>query len=112
MRHAVSPSAKSSTSIVSRKSSGEVMPEPNNKVLARMLERLFAGLSSGPNLNCRPHSSRQRIDLTHLEKLQDLEPAQILLELLGKERSVKLAAKVPQPKHVLKNSGKNHSSPG
>ena len=36
------------------------MAEANNKILTHMLERLFAGMLSGPNLNCRPHSSRQR----------------------------------------------------
>jgi hypothetical protein len=87
------------------------MAEANNKILARMLERLFAGLLNGPNLNCRPHSSRQRVDLTHLENLRDLEPAQILWELLGKQRSVMLAAKVPQPKRVHKNPGKKHFDP-
>jgi hypothetical protein len=74
------------------------MAQANNKVLARMLERLFAGLMSGPNLNCRPHSSRQRIDLTQLEKLGGLLAVEILGELLGPERSVKVAAKVPPPK--------------
>jgi len=82
------------------------MAAAQNMILARMLERLFAGLLSGPNLNCRPHSSRQRIDLMQLEKLHDLGPAQILLELLGAQRSVKVIAKVPQPKRVRKNSEK------
>jgi hypothetical protein len=80
------------------------MAEPDNKILVRMLERLFAGLLSGPNLNCRPHSSRQRVDLTQLEKLSDLGPAQVLWELLGSRRSVKVAAKVPLPKRLRKNS--------
>src|SRR6516162_5723555 len=61
----------------------KTMAEANNKILTHMLERLFAGMLSGPNLNCRPHSSRQRADLTHLEKLRDLEPARILWQLLG-----------------------------
>jgi hypothetical protein len=87
------------------------MAEANNKILARMLERLFAGLMSGPNLNCRPHSSRQRVDLTNLEKLRDHEPAHILRELLGPQRSVKIAAKVPKPKRVHKNSGKKRLDP-
>jgi hypothetical protein len=80
------------------------MAEVHNKILARMLDRLFAGLTSGPNLNCRPHSSRQRVDLIHLEKLRDLAPAHILWELLGPHRTVKVAAKVPKPTRVRKNS--------
>jgi hypothetical protein len=87
------------------------MAEANNKILTHMLERLFAGMLSGPNLNCRPHSSRQRADLTHLEKLRDLEPARILWQLLGPDRSVKVAAKVPQPKRYRQNSEKKRHEP-
>ena len=38
-------------------------------VLSTMLDRLLAGLMAGPNMNCRPHASRQRVDLTQLAKL-------------------------------------------
>ena len=43
---------------------------PRGAVFDAVLERLFAGLMGGPNLNCRPHSSRQRLDLTQLAKLE------------------------------------------
>ena len=74
------------------------MGEANNKILARMLERLFAGLVNGPNLNCRPHSSRQRIDFTQLAKLRDLTPDEALRLLLDKKAEVKLTGRVPTPK--------------
>ncbi|HLN28430.1 MAG TPA: AAA domain-containing protein [Gemmataceae bacterium] len=74
------------------------MGEANNKILARMLERLFAGLVNGPNLNCRPHSSRQRIDFTQLVKLCDLTPDEALRLLLDKKAEVKLTGRVPTPK--------------
>src|SRR5439155_18518720 len=45
-----------------------------NKVLAKMLDRLFAGLMNGPGMNCRPHASRQRADLTQLSRLNDVTP--------------------------------------
>jgi hypothetical protein len=35
------------------------------------------------------------LDLVHLSKLQDLAPSDVLLALLGKEGSAKLAARVP-----------------
>jgi len=37
------------------------MNKPGNKILARMLDRLFAAIVSGPSLNCRPHASRHTI---------------------------------------------------
>ena len=43
-----------------------------NRILARMLDRLFASLVNGPSLNARPHASRQRVDLTHVARLGDL----------------------------------------
>ena len=66
------------------------MSEPTskpNKVLAKMLDRLFAGLMSGAGMNCRPHASRQRVDLTQLARLKDGAPEEILRQLLGPERS-------------------------
>ncbi len=42
-------------------------------VLSTMLDRLLAGLMSGPNMNCRPHASRQRVDLAQLAKLGDVD---------------------------------------
>lgn len=37
---------------------------PANRILEKMLDRLYASLIGGPSLNCRPHSSRQRVDVT------------------------------------------------
>src|SRR5271156_988591 len=74
-----------------------------NRILKKLLDRLFASLVNGPNLNCRPHSSRQRIDLVQLAKLRDKTPEQILRALLGEERSVKIAARVPVPTGRLTN---------
>ncbi len=64
--------------------------EASNKILQRLLERLHASLASGPLLQCRPHSSRQRIDLTQFAALPEGSPEQILSALLGDERSVRL----------------------
>src|SRR5262245_16818850 len=36
-----------------------VMIEPNNPILTKMLDRLFAAMLNGPSMNCRPHASRQ-----------------------------------------------------
>ena len=74
------------------------MPEANNKVLGKMLERLFASMVNGPSLNCRPHSSRQRVDVATLSRFRDLSPEEALRKLLSDEREVKLTGKVPQPK--------------
>lgn len=73
---------------------------PPNGVLARMLERLFAAITSGPSLNCRPHASRQRLDLTQLSKLGDIAPGQALASLLGEGGEAKLTARVPPAKTV------------
>ena len=43
-----------------------------------MLERLRSGLLDGPGMNCRPHHSRQRIDLVQLEKLTGASAAKIV----------------------------------
>src|SRR4051812_46212541 len=69
-----------------------------NRVLEKMLDRLFAGLLNGPGLNCRPHASRQRIDLTALAKLEDGSPEDLLRELLGQDRQAKATARVKAPK--------------
>ena len=74
------------------------MPEANNKVLSKMLERLFASMVNGPSLNCRPHSSRQRVDVATLSRFRDVSPEEALRKLLSDEREVKLAGKVAQPK--------------
>ncbi len=71
---------------------------PGNKVLSTMLGRLLAGLMSGPNMNCRPHNSRQRVDLTQLAALADIAPEQALLTLLGPEKSARTLARVKLPR--------------
>ncbi len=63
-----------------------------------MLDRLLAGLMSGPNMNCRPHKSRQRVDLTLLEKLQDVSPEETLQALLGTAKTARTIANVKLPR--------------
>ncbi len=70
---------------------------PKNTILLKMLDRLFAGLASGPNLNCRPHSSRQRLDWLQLSKLQDLKPGEALCQLLSRQQATQLRARVNAP---------------
>ena len=73
------------------------MPQQENKVLGKMLERLFAAMANGPSLNCKPHSSRQRVDLAQFARLQDRTPEQLLKDLLGEARSAKVVARVTAP---------------
>ena len=70
-----------------------------------MRDRLFAGLLTGPNLNCRPHSSRQRIDWSQLERLQDGSPEAVFRELLSK-RKVRVTARVTAPPSAKGAQGK------
>ena len=56
---------------------------PPNAILSAMLERLFASVAKGPCVNCRPHASRQRIDLTLVDRLKDV--------------AASVAAKIPAP---------------
>jgi hypothetical protein len=69
-----------------------------SKILSVMLERLFAGIANGPSLNCRPHSSRQRVDVASLAGLRDIAPSTALRSLLSPDASTKILAKVPMPK--------------
>src|SRR2546429_6083654 len=62
-----------------------------------MLERLFAAIANGPSLNCRPHSSRQRVDLVQFAKFKDVAPEQLLKDLLGEQRIARITARVPPP---------------
>jgi hypothetical protein len=62
-----------------------------------MLDRLYVAMMRGPGLNCRPHSSRQRIDLTDLQAFDDLPPTRVLQELLGDAGDLTVRARVPQP---------------
>ncbi len=62
-----------------------------------MLDRLYASMSNGAAMNCRPHHSRQRIDLTQLDQLADLEPTHVLRELIAGQNPVRVSANVPTP---------------
>lgn len=73
---------------------------PSNAILSKMLERLYASLMRGPGLNCRPHHSRQRIDVTALAALRDLDPALVLPMLLNDGAAVRLDAKVDPPANL------------
>lgn len=73
------------------------MPSNPNRILSKMLERLFSALINGPSLNCKPHSSRQRVDLLQLTKLADLRPEDVLKQLLSSQRSAKVMARVSLP---------------
>jgi hypothetical protein len=76
-------------------------PAAPNTILTRMLDRLFASLVSGPGLNCRPHSSRQRIDLAGLSRLMDAPPEAVLRQLLsGAGRAARLSGKASRPKKL------------
>ena len=72
-----------------------------NAILVKMLDRLFAGLTSGPNLNCRPHSSRQRIDWTQFARLHDVSPADALRQLFATKAAIELRPKVKPPTKPL-----------
>jgi hypothetical protein len=71
-----------------------------NRIIAKMLDRLFAGLVNGPSLNCKPHSSRQRVDWMMLGKFKDLSAEAALGELLGAEKVVKLTGRAHPPKRL------------
>lgn len=61
----------------------------SSRILERMVERLYGSLATGPVLSCRPHSSRQRVDLVQLARLGKATAGEIM-SLLGSEREVKL----------------------
>lgn len=73
------------------------MIQPNNPILCRMLDRLFAAMLNGPSMNCRPHASRQRLDLLQIARLNDVLPGEVLRAMIGKKGSIRLAARVPLP---------------
>jgi hypothetical protein len=75
-----------------------------------MLERLLAALANGPSLNCKPHSSRQRIDLTQLAKFKDRSVDQVLSDLLGEQHAAKVAARVPAPAKKPEPAGARNGS--
>ncbi len=84
------------------------MTQSDNRILKKLLDRLFASLINGPSLNCRPHSSRQRIDLLQLAKLKDQSPEDVLRALLGPDRETKVSAKVPVAKSRNHSKGAVH----
>ncbi|WNG52676.1 DUF4011 domain-containing protein [Archangium minus] len=71
--------------------------EPRNRFLEKMLDRLYASLASGPSINCRPHNSRQRVDLTLLSRLDGTPSHSVLAGLLGEKASVKLSVRATSP---------------
>jgi hypothetical protein len=81
------------------------------RFLERMLDRLYSALSGGPALNCRPHNSRQRIDLRELSALADAEPDAILAALLGEKRKAYVQARVPAPAASEPRPAAPHTSP-
>src|SRR3954471_19131172 len=85
------------------------MIEPNNPILTKMLDRLFAAMLNGPSMNCRPHASRQRLDLVQIDKLHDLAPGDVLLQLLRKDGAAKIAARVGVPQR--RGNGNGDQSP-
>ena len=66
------------------------MAEPGKKIINTLLDRLYANLVNGPLMSCRPHASRQRVDLFQLARLKGPEPREIIAGLLSRERTVKL----------------------
>jgi hypothetical protein len=79
-------------------------PKEANRVLQKMLERLFAALANGPSLNCKPHSSRQRIDLMQFAKFKDRTADQLLADLLGEQHSAKVTARVAPPTRKIEEA--------
>jgi hypothetical protein len=76
-----------------------------------MLDRLFAGLTSGPSLNCRPHTSRQRIDLARLGDWNDVAPTAVLVRLLSGAPPVVLRGRHPTPPRRLKPARRRFGRP-
>src|SRR5581483_11601242 len=70
------------------------MPAPRNRFLEKMLQRLYASLAAGPALDCRPHRSRQRVDLAALAALGAPAPELIVRELLAGSRAVKIVPRL------------------
>jgi very-short-patch-repair endonuclease len=76
------------------------MSEPRNRILEKMLERLYASLASGPSLNCRPHHSRQRVDLSALSRLDGTPTQGLMAALLGEKAAVRLSVKTTSGKEA------------
>jgi hypothetical protein len=69
------------------------MSEAPSLILAKMLDRLFASITSGPSLNCRPHSSRQRVDLAQFSALGGATPGEALAGLLRPQAVARIVAR-------------------
>ncbi len=65
-------------------------------ILNKLLDRLMTGLLNGPAMNCRPHNSRQRVDVASLGKLEGVDPTQVLKMLLSDDATAKISAKTPK----------------
>ncbi len=48
-------------------------------------------------MNCRPHNSRLRIDLTALDRFEDVASLDVLRAMLGEDQQAKLTSRVPLP---------------
>ena len=81
---------------------------PENHILEKMLDRLYASLIRGPSLNCRPHSSRQRVDLAALTDMGCADPSAALVSLLSDERQSRVPASVPPPAALQSESQNFH----
>lgn len=75
---------------------------PANRILEKMLDRLYASLIGGPSLNCRPHSSRQRVDVTAFSALGIDDTRRVLTDMLGEKQACELTASVPVPAALAK----------
>ena len=75
-----------------------------NAILARLLERLYASMVGGASLNCRPHRSRQRVDLFSFNALggndngADGPAGDVVPALLGPAGKIEVLARVPAPR--------------
>ncbi len=71
-------------------------PSESHRLLDILIERLYASIARGPAINAYPGRSRQRIDMTALEHIPEVEASGVLGELLT--GSGKWRAKVPLEK--------------
>jgi hypothetical protein len=78
-------------------------PTPN-RFLNQMLDRLYAAIANGPCLNCRPHYSRQRVDLASVAALDGRDPRRLLGELLLLKTKVRLKAAPAAPPDLEKDA--------
>jgi hypothetical protein len=71
------------------------MTGTENKILATLLDRLYATLTHGPCLNCRVHNSRQRVDLFSITALQHLSVKEVVPKLILDQSRLELRGNVP-----------------